>query len=244
MQVALVSGGSRGIGRAICERLACSAIRVHVLYHSNQAAAQKVVRSIESGGGSARSHRADVGSESDVKRVVADVLSEDGRIDILVNNAAVVEEQLLFSTSLENWERVLRTNLTGAFLLCREVIPVMLDQASGSVINVSSSSAASPGRGQTAYAASKGGLEALTRALAAEFGHKGIRANAVSPCLIDTDMSAAYRQRAGISSSEAGRPEDIASLVAFLASSDAEYIQGQVILADGGRLIARRKRAR
>jgi len=135
---------------------------------------------------------------------------------------------------------VLRINLTGTFLMCRAVVPVMLDQASGRIINLSSNSVRIPGPGQTAYAASKGGVEALTRALAVEVGRKGISVNAVAPGRVKTDMTdPVVTQLGGRAGPRWGVPEDISALVAFLASDAADYIQGQVMTADGGRLITR-----
>ena len=136
---------------------------------------------IESAGGTVHAHKADVADEGDVRRLVDNVADQEGAIHVLVNNAAVIDDRLLALTRLAQWEGVLRVNLTGPFLMCRAILPLMLEQSWGRIINISSNSVRIPGAGQTAYAASKGGLEALTRGLAMEVGRKGIRVNTVAP---------------------------------------------------------------
>lgn len=236
-RVALVTGGSRGIGRAISERLAASGTRVHFAYREDRASAAAVCRAI----GFVRSHKADVGSPGEVKRLVAEIAEEEGAIHILVNNAGMIDDRLLALTPIETWEHVLRVNLTAAFLLTREVVPLMLDQSWGRIVNISSTSVHRPAAGQAAYVAAKGGLEAFTRATAAELGHKGIRVNAVAPGAIQTDMTRALLGSPGEKDSypRYGTPADIADIVAFLVKDETDYIQGQVITADGGRATAR-----
>jgi NAD(P)-dependent dehydrogenase (short-subunit alcohol dehydrogenase family) len=161
-----------------------------------------------------------------------------------VNNAAIIDDRLLALTSLKRWEQVLRINLTGPFLMCRAVLPTMLEQSWGRIINISSNSVRIPGAGQSAYAASKGGVEALTRALAMEVGRKGIRVNTVAPGRVKTDMTenVAAQLGAGDSGPRWGVPEDLSGIVGFLASDAADYIQGQTITVDGGRLVMRSSR--
>ncbi|MGW5772171.1 SDR family NAD(P)-dependent oxidoreductase [Streptomyces longwoodensis] len=240
-RVAVVTGGSRGIGAAIAVRLAADGLTVHVVCHSALDAGRGVVKQIEANGGRATLHQADVGDEAAVERLVERVTAQDGALHVLVNNAAVIDDQLLALTSTVRWERVLRTNLTGPFLTSRAVLPVMLDQQWGRIINISSNSARTPGPGQSAYAASKGGIEALTRALAVEVGRKGIRANCVAPGKVRTEMTAAVADRLGSDADGTrwGLPEDIGGLVAFLAGDEADYIQGQTFTVDGGRMVTR-----
>lgn len=241
-RVAIVTGGSRGIGAAVCRRLAEDGLSVYLVYRDAEAAAKQVVEEILAAGGRAVAHRADVADEAAVKDLVRVVTAAEGAIHVLVNNAGVIDDQLLMLTSTKRWEQVLRVNLTGPFLLSREVLPVMLDQGWGRIINVSSNSVRIPGAGQTAYAASKGGVEALTRGLAMEVGRKGIRVNCVAPGRVRTDMTGPVADQLGGDSATGPRwgvPEDISGLVAFLASDEADYIQGQTITADGGRLVMR-----
>lgn len=240
-RVAVVTGGSRGIGAAICRRLARDGLTVHLVYRDADDAAERVSKEITASGGRAFSHKADVSDETQVRNLVNSVVNQEDAVHILVNNAGVIDDRLLALTKLPQWERVLRTNLNGPFLMCRAVLPLMLEQSWGRIINISSNSVRQPGPGQTAYAASKGGLEALTRGLASEVGHKGIRVNTVAPGAVRTDMTAPLAARMGLSSAGMGwgLPEDISGLVGFLASDDADYIQGQTLTADGGRLVMR-----
>ena len=241
-RVALVTGGSRGIGAALCRRLAADGLTVHFIYREAETAAKQVVNDIDASGGSAYAHRADVASERDVQAVTDAVLAASGTIHVLVNNAGIVDDRLLMLTELARWERVLRVNLTGTFLMARAVLPTMLDQGWGRIINFSSNSARIPGAGQCAYAASKGGVEALTRVLAAELGHKGIRINTVAPGRVRTEMTGPVADKLGPDDGAGprwGTPEDISGLVAFLVSDESDYIQGQTITADGGRLVMR-----
>jgi 3-oxoacyl-[acyl-carrier protein] reductase len=243
-RVALVTGGSRGIGAAICRQLAASRFSVHLVYRNADAAAAEVVAQIRAAGGLVASHKADVSIEQEVQSLVDTILAQEGNIHVLVNNAAIIDDRLLALTSLKRWEQVLRINLTGPFLMCRAVLPTMLEQSWGRIINISSNSVRIPGAGQSAYAASKGGVEALTRALAMEVGRKGIRVNTVAPGRVKTDMTenVAAQLGAGDSGPRWGVPEDLSGIVGFLASDAADYIQGQTITVDGGRLVMRSSR--
>lgn len=245
-RVALVTGGSRGIGAAIAERLAADGLIVHIAYRASAAAAREVAETIEKNGGCVRLHRADVSDETDVTKLIDDITSQDSTIHVLVNNAGVIDDQLLALTKTATWEHILRVNLTGPFLTSRSVLPLMLAEGWGRIINISSNSARIPGPGQTAYAASKGGIESLTRGLAAEVGRKGIRVNAVAPGRIRTDMTntVALRGRYGRPDGDWGTPADVAGMVAFLVSDEADYIQGQTFTVDGGRLITRNAASR
>lgn len=214
-----------------------------MVYRNATAAAEDVAEQIRAKGHRITTHQADVSMEVEVKQLVQRVLSETEHVDVLVNNAAIIDDRLLALTRLSQWEDVLRTNLTGPFLMCRAVLPSMLDGGWGRIINISSNSVRIPGAGQSAYAASKGGLEALTRALAMEVGRKGIRVNTVAPGRVKTDMTEnVSAQLGGDSGPRWGVPEDLSGIVSFLASDEADYIQGQTITVDGGRLVMRSAR--
>jgi len=240
-RVALVTGGSRGIGAAICRRLARDGFVVHLTYREAEDAAKQVAADIEAAGGQVHTHRADVAEEAQVRRLLGDVIGRSGTVHVLVNNAGIIDDRLLPLTRLAQWERVLRVNLTGPFLLCRAVVPLMLEQSWGRIINISSNSVRLPGAGQTAYAAAKGGLEALSRGLAVEVGRKGIRVNVVAPGRVRTDMTGTVAEQLGADTpaDRWGLPEDVAGIVAFLAGDEADYIQGETITVDGGRLVIR-----
>jgi 3-oxoacyl-[acyl-carrier protein] reductase len=221
-------------------------MRVHLVYKTAGDAARQVAEQIEAAGGRVVVHQADVSEEGEVRTLVRRVIDIDGTVHALVNNAGVIDDQLVELTALGQWERVLRVNLTGCFLMSRAVIPTMIDQSWGRIINISSNSVRIPSAGQGAYAASKGGMEAFTRCLAVEVGRKGIRVNAVAPGAIATDMTASLSARlAGEDANPRwGAPEDVSGIVGFLMSDAADYIQGQTITVDGGRLVMRPRPAR
>lgn len=239
-KAALVTGASRGIGRAIALRLAHEGARVCVNFRTQQAAAEEVVAAIRGGGGEAVAIGADVGAAEPARQLVENAQKHFGRLDILVNNAGVVRDNLLLTMDDEEWRTVEATNLDSCFYCCRAAARFMLRQRAGRIINISSAAGEKPNRGQVNYAASKGGINALTRALAAELAPKNITVNAVAPGMIETEMSREVRELAGdkilpyIMLNRYGRPEDIAAAVAFLASSDADYITGEVLRVDGG----------
>ncbi|MGH9525611.1 MAG: 3-oxoacyl-ACP reductase FabG, partial [Terriglobales bacterium] len=221
---ALVTGASRGIGRAVALRLAAEGARVAVNYRSNAAAASEVLAAIAAAGGQAVAFAGDVSQAAAAKSLVESVAQAFGRLDILVNNAGLVRDGLLLTMEDEQWRQVLATNLDGTFYCCRAAARVMLRQRYGRIVNMSSVAGEAPNRGQVNYAASKGGINALTRALAAELAGKNITVNAVAPGMIETEMSREVRELAGpeilkhIGLKRYGKPEEVAAAVAFLAS--------------------------
>jgi len=239
-QVAIVTGGSRGLGRAIAIELAVRGASVVVNYRSNEAAAAETVAAIRANSGVALSLKADISDEKQVKSLVASVIERFGRIDILICNAGLIRDRLVAAMTLEEWDLVMQTNLRGAFLCIRETVPHMMRQRSGSIVNLGSISGESGGRGQSNYAVSKAGIAALTRSLAIELAPKGIRVNAVAPGLIETDMTEPIRGRMGdrllaeIPLGRYGEPADVARAVGFLASPEAAYITGAVLPVSGG----------
>ncbi|QEL14393.1 3-oxoacyl-ACP reductase family protein [Limnoglobus roseus] len=241
-QVALVTGGSRGIGKAIVQKLAREGAKVAFVYRGAKDAADALAKEITDAGGAATAIQADVADATAADKVVADVLAQWGRIDILVNNAGVIRDGLFIRMEADAWNTVLNTNLNGTFSFCKAVASQMaLKQRSGRIINVSSVAAEHVNQGQTNYAASKGAVNSFTRALAVELGSRSVTVNAVAPGFISTDMSEAVRSKAGdfiekklVPLRRLGQPDDIANVVAFLAGPGAAYITGQVITVDGG----------
>jgi 3-oxoacyl-[acyl-carrier protein] reductase len=239
-QVALVTGGSRGIGRAIVKAFAAEGAKVAFVFRGNKEAADSLAREIADAGGVVQAIQADVTSGDDAKKVVEGVIKAWSRVDILVNNAGIIRDDLFVRLEPDAWQAVLQTNLGGAYNFCRAVAYPMMKQRSGRIINVSSVAAEHVNPGQTNYAASKGAINSFTRALAAELASRNVTVNAVAPGFIETDMSAAVRNKAGelikkmIPMRRLGQPEDIARVAVFLASSDAGYVTGQVLIVDGG----------
>jgi 3-oxoacyl-[acyl-carrier protein] reductase len=241
-QVAIVTGGSRGIGRAIVRALAAEGAKVAFVYKGSESAAKELEAAVAAAGGTATAHQGDVADVATGERIVAAVLAEWGRIDILVNNAGIIRDKLFLQMEADDWNAVLSTNLTGAFGFCKAVAKQMaFKQRSGRIITVSSVAAEHVNSGQANYAASKGALNSLTRSLAVELGRRNVLVNAVAPGFVETDMSQAVRNLAGednlkklIPVRRLGKPEDVAAVVVFLASPAAAYITGQVITVDSG----------
>ncbi len=239
-QVAIVTGASRGIGRAIAIKLAREGAHVVVNYVSRADDAQAVVDEIQALGRAAVAVEADVTEEAAVRRLITVANQRFGQIDILVCNAGVVRDQLIALMSLEQWEAVIQTNLRGPFLCIREVLPHMIRRRSGCIINISSVAADHAGRGHSNYVATKGGINAMTRSLAVEVASKRIRVNAVAPGVILTGMSQRIRAAAEeeilaqIPLGRFGEPEEVADAVCFLASDEARYITGEVLHVTGG----------
>jgi len=239
-QVAIVTGGSRGIGAGIVKALAAEGAKVAIVYRGSQPAAEALVAEVTAAGGHARAYQADVTDSASVKACVEAVQKDLGPIDILVNNAGVIADGLFVRMEADDWNKVIQTNLGGTFNFCHEVSFPMMQRRKGRIINVSSVAATHVNPGQTNYAASKGAINSFTRALAVELAGRGVTVNAIAPGFIETDMSAAVRNKAGdlikkiIPMRRIGVPEDIAKVAVFLASAESAYITGQVITVDGG----------
>ena len=242
-KVALVTGGSRGIGRGAALELARRGAKVAVNYVSQEAAADQVVAAIQRDGGEAYSHHADVGEANAVEDMAKAVLDRWGRIDILVNNAGATRDTLLMRMDEEDWDAVIRTHLKGAFLCTKAVLRPMLRQRWGRIINVSSIVGVRGNAGQANYAAAKAGLIGFTKSMAKEVASRNITVNALAPGWIETDMVINVPEQlrtealAHIPTGRFGTPEDVAGAVAFLASDAAGYITGQVIGIDGGMVV-------
>jgi 3-oxoacyl-[acyl-carrier protein] reductase len=239
-KIALVTGGSRGIGRAIAIRLAQAGAKVAFNYRGNHDAAQAVLGELKGGGAHAMAVAGDVSVSADVDRVVNATLEAFGRIDILVNNAGITRDTLVMRMSEEDWDAVLDTNLKSCFLMTKAVMRGMLRQRAGRIVNVTSVSGVLGNAGQANYAASKAGMIGFTRSTAREVASRGITVNAVAPGFIETDIWAntSEQARQAILSmaplGTIGQPEDVAEAVAFLASDAARYITGQTLNVDGG----------
>jgi len=237
-QVALVTGGIRGIGLAICERLINRGVRVAAGYSSNQDAAQ-AFRDKHIGQG-LTIHQGNIGSNEDCRRVIDEVLHTHGQLDILVNNAGITVDKTVRNMTPTQWDRVIHVNLSGAFYLSRAILQHMLDRGYGRIINISSVIGSAGGFGQANYAAAKSGMFGLTMSLALETASKGITVNTVTPGLITTDMTAAVPAAAmekiltRIPVGRLGEPGEVARVVEFLADPESAYITGQVYPVNGG----------
>lgn len=239
-QVAIVTGGSRGIGRAISLELANSGRRVAIVYKSSKEKALETLKEIESLGGDGDIFQADVTKWTDVEEVVKGVLTKWGRIDILINNAGITRDKLLLKMDEEDWDEVLDTDLKGAFICTRLIARHMIKNKDGRIVNIASVIGEIGNIGQSNYSAAKAGLIGFTKACARELSRWNITVNAVAPGYIDTEMTRVldedvkkeYLSR--IPLGRFGKAEEVAKLVLFLVSEDASYITGQVINIDGG----------
>ena len=239
-KTALVTGASRGIGRAIALCLAAEGARVAINYAGNVKAAEEVKASIEAAGGTAILCQADIADSAAVEAMIADVVKEFGAIDILVNNAGITRDTLLMRMKDEDFAKVLDTNLKGVFYCTKAVSKLMMKKRAGRIINMASVVGLVGNAGQTNYAAAKAGVIGFSKSAAKELASRGITVNVVAPGFIGTDMTAvlpeAVKEKtlAGIPLGKMGEPEDVANAVLFLASDQASYITGQVVNVDGG----------
>lgn len=239
-KVALVTGGSRGIGRAIALTLAEAGAHVVVNYRANEQAAQDVLKQISTNGGQAQAVQADVGQSAEVDRLFKTVLDAHGRIDVLVNNAGITRDTLLLRMKEDDFDAVLQTNLRSVFLCTKAALRPMTKQRGGHIINITSVVGLMGNAGQANYAAAKAGIIGFTKSTAREMASRAITVNAVAPGFIETELTDVLGEdaRTSISSSiplgRLGQPQDVANLVCFLASDAAAYITGQTFAVDGG----------
>ena len=240
MKTAVVTGGGRGIGRAVCLALAKGGTNLVVNYKSDAAAANETVAACQKMGAQAIAVCGDVGVKADCEAIAAAAINAYGAIDILVNNAGVTRDNLLLRMTEEEWTTVLDTNLRGVFFMTQAAVRHMLCTRYGRIVNITSVVGLSGNAGQTNYAAAKAGIVGFTKSAAREFALKGITVNAVAPGFICTDMTAALsdahreKMQAQIPQNRLGKAEEVAHAVAFLASEEAAYITGQVLSVDGG----------
>lgn len=239
-KVALITGASRGIGRATALKLAEAGAVVIINYQGNYEAASETLESIQKINGKAEIIKADVSSTKEVEEMVDTIIEKYGRVDILVNNAGITKDTLLIRMKDDDWNKVITTNLTGVFNCTRAVLKYMLKQKMGRIVNVSSVVGISGNVGQANYAAAKAGIIGFTKSAAKEAAARGININAVAPGFIITDMTDKLKEEtknaiaANIPQGRMGTPEDVANVIMFLAGPLADYVNGQVIAVDGG----------
>lgn len=238
-KIALITGGSRGIGKACALELATAGYDVAINYVGNEEAANATIAELKALGSNAQAFKFDVTNKEAVEAGVAEVVAKYGKIDVLVNNAGITRDGLFMRMSAENWEAVINTNLNSAFYVSSPVVKLMIKQRSGSVINMSSIVGVFGNAGQANYAAAKAGLIGFTKALAKEVASRNVRVNAIAPGFIETDMTKDLPLEGmaeHIPMKRLGQPADIAKAVKFLAD-DAAYVTGQVLQVDGGLVI-------
>ncbi len=239
-KTAIVTGGSRGIGKAIVQALARAGAKVAFTYHSNSAAAESLLNELKGEGHEVVAYQADAADKAAADKLVEEIVEKWGGVYVLVNNAGIIKDGLLAMMSFEQWQAVINANLNSVFNYSQAVTRPMMSARQGRIINISSVAANFGNSGQANYAASKGGIEGFTRCLANELGRRGITCNAIAPGFIATDMTEAIRNAAEdtikkqIPARRLGQPEDIANAVLFFASEGASYVTGNVLTIDGG----------
>jgi 3-oxoacyl-[acyl-carrier protein] reductase len=241
-KVAIVTGGSRGIGKAICQTFAENGCDVAFTYNNSKESAENLAKDLKNIGINAKAYKSDASSFDDATQLVEDVINDFGKIDILVNNAGIKKDNLLMRMDKEDFDSVINTNLSSVFNLTKASIRTFLKQRSGSIINISSVVGVKGNAGQSNYSASKAGIIGFSKSIALELGSRNIRSNVVAPGFIETEMTNELSEELvqkwieGIPLKRGGKPEDVANLCLFLSSDLSSFITGQVINVDGGML--------
>ncbi len=239
-RVSLITGGSRGIGRACCFALASDKSNIALNYNKSSGAADKAVAELEGKGVRAKAYQADVSNAEQTKRMMDQILDDFGRVDVIVNNAGITRDRSFMKMTVDQWHQVLLVNLDGPFNVTSGLLPQMVERGWGRIINITSIVAQMGNFGQSNYAVAKGGMIAFTKSLAREVAVKGVTVNAVAPGFIETDMTAAVPEkvldtvRQMTPMGRLGRPEEVARAVRFLAAPQASFITGQVVNINGG----------
>ena len=243
-KVAIVTGASRGIGKAIAQQFIAQGAKVAFTYRSSAEAAAALEQELSAGGGTVKGFQSDAASMTDAERLVGEVVEAFGSVDIVINNAGITDDTLLMRMTEEQWDRVISVNLKSCFNLTKAVMRTMLKARSGSIVNISSVVGVQGNAGQANYAASKAGILGFTKSVALELGSRNIRCNAIAPGFIETEMTAKLDAdtvqgwRDAIPLKRGGTPEDVANLCVFLASDMSAYITGQTLNVDGGMITA------
>ncbi len=243
-KVAIITGASRGIGKAIATQFVQQGAKVAFTYHSSEEKARALEAELTAGGGEARGFKSDASKMAEAEQLVADVVAAFGTVDIVVNNAGITDDTLLMRMTEEQWDRVIDVNLKSCFALTKAVLRTFLKARNGSIINVSSVVGVQGNAGQANYAASKAGILGFTKSVALELGSRNIRCNAIAPGFIETEMTAKLDEatvqgwRDAIPLKRGGTPDDVANLCVFLGSDMSSYITGQTLNVDGGMITA------
>ena len=243
-KVAIVTGASRGIGKAIAQQFIAQGAKVAFTYRSSAEAAAALEQELSAGGGTVKGFQSDAASMTDAERLVGEVVEAFGTVDVVINNAGITHDTLLMRMTEEQWDRVISVNLKSCFNLTKAVMRTMLKARSGSIVNISSVVGVQGNAGQANYAASKAGILGFTKSVALELGSRNIRCNAIAPGFIETEMTAKLDAdtvqgwRDAIPLKRGGTPEDVANLCVFLASDMSAYITGQTLNVDGGMITA------